>query len=141
MLAGSVMPVTHNPSRRLTSRVAAPSDLWVFWGCKKHDGLSRVLDLSHGGLRLLVDQPERMAVGEKLHLNFLAQEGQIRADAIVRHRRPGSLGLTFIAISDEDRPHLRALMTRVRILSRLQDKSLEMVDAPLERNRQFVKGS
>jgi hypothetical protein len=30
---------------------------------------------------------------------------------VVRHVKPGSLGLKFVAISDEDRPHLTALMT------------------------------
>ena len=63
-----------------------------------------------------------MAVGEKVHLNFLAPEGQIRADAIVRHVRPGSLGLKFVAMRDEDRPNLAALMTRIRGLSRSQDE-------------------
>ena len=110
-----------NPSRRFTSRVAGPSDLCVFWSCKKHDGLSRVLDLSLGGLGLSLEKSERMAVGEKVQLNFLAPEGQIRADTIVRHVRPDRMGLKFVAMRDEDRPHLAALMTRMRGLSRLQD--------------------
>jgi hypothetical protein len=62
-------------------------------------------------------------MGEKIHLNFLAPEGQIRADAIVRHVRPGRLGLKFIAISEADRVHLTALMMRLRNLSRPQGKS------------------
>ncbi len=113
-----------NPSRRFTSRVAAPADLWVFWNCKKHDGLSRVLDLSVGGLCLSIEKSERMAVGEKVHLNFLTPEGQIRTDAIVRNVRPERLGLKFVPISEEDRAHLTALMTRLRNLSRPQPKSL-----------------
>jgi c-di-GMP-binding flagellar brake protein YcgR len=113
----------HKPSRRSTSRVAAPSDLWAFWNCKKHEGLSRVLDLSLGGLGLSIEKSERIDVGEKVHINFLAPEGQIRADAVVRHAEPGCLGLKFVAISDEDRPHLTALMTRVRNLARPQAKS------------------
>jgi hypothetical protein len=78
-----------------------------------------VLDLSVGGLCLSIEKPERMAVGEKVHLNFLTPEGQIRTDAIVRNVRPERLGLKFIAISEEDRVHLTALMTRLRNLSRL----------------------
>jgi c-di-GMP-binding flagellar brake protein YcgR len=107
-----------NPSRRATSRVAGPPELWAFWNCKKHDGLSRVLDLSVGGLCLSIGQSERMPVGETFHLDFLTQEGQIRADAIVRHMRPERLGLKFIAISEQDRAHLTALMTRLRTFSR-----------------------
>src|SRR6266478_5577196 len=80
-LQGDAMPSGQNPSRRFTSRVAGPSDLWAFWNCKKHDGLSRVLDLSVGGLCLSIEKSERIVVGEKVHLNFLTPEGQIRTDA------------------------------------------------------------
>jgi|SRR6266481_793744 len=113
------MPVPQNPSRRFTSRVAGLSDLWAFWNCRKHDGISRVLDLSVGGLCLSIGQSEHIAVGEKVHLDFLTPEGQIRTDAIVRHVRPERLGMKFIAISEEDRTHLTALMARLRTLSRL----------------------
>lgn len=117
------MPASHTFSRRFASRVAGPLDLWVFWNRKKHDGLSRVLNLSVGGLCLAIDKSERMAVGEKVHLSFLAPEGQIRTDAIVRHIRPERLGLKFIAIREEDRAHLTALVTRLRNVSRPQAKS------------------
>jgi hypothetical protein len=116
------MHAPQNPSRRFTSRVTGPSDLCVFWSCKKHDGLSRVLDLSLGGLSLAIGESECMAVGEKVRINFLTPEGQIRADTIVRHVRPGSRGLKFMAMTNEDRPHLAALMTRIRSLSGLQDQ-------------------
>ncbi len=108
------MPSGQNPSRRFTSRVAGLLDLWAFWNCKKHDGLSRVLDLSVGGLCLSIEKSQRIVVGEKVHFNFLVPEGQIRTDAIVRHARPERLGLKFIAISAEDRTQLTALMTRLR---------------------------
>src|SRR6266481_3420117 len=101
-LQGDAMPSGQNPSRRFTSRVAGLLDLWAFWNCKKHDGLSRVLDLSVGGLCLSIEKSQRIV------------EGQIRTDAIVRHARPERLGLKFIAISAEDRTQLTALMTRLR---------------------------
>jgi c-di-GMP-binding flagellar brake protein YcgR len=113
------MTSSQNASRRVTSRVAGPPDLWAFWNCKKHDGISRVLDLSVGGLCLSTEKSERMAVGERIHLNFLTPEGQIRAEAVVRHVRSERLGLKFIAISEQDGTHLAALMTRLRSLSRL----------------------
>jgi PilZ domain len=117
------MPAPQTLSRRFGSRVAGPLDLWVFWNRQKHDGLSRVLNLGLGGLCLSIDKSERMAVGEKVHLNFLTPEGQIRTDAIVRHIRPERLGLKFIAIREEDRAHLTALVTRLRSVSRPQVKS------------------
>lgn len=120
---GNVMHAPQNPSRRFTSRVAGPPDLWVFWNCKDHESLSRVLDLSGGGLCVSIEKSERIVVGEKVHLNFLTPEGQIRIDAIVRHVRHERLGLKFIAIREEDRAHLTALMTRLRNLSRPQPKS------------------
>ena len=82
-----------------------------------------MLDLSVGGLCLSIGQSERIAVGEKVHLDFLTPEGQIRTDAIVRNVRPERLGLKFVPISEEDRAHLTALMTRLRNLSQPQPKS------------------
>jgi len=81
-----------------------------------------VLDLSVGGLCLAIAKSERMAAGEKVHLDFLTSEGQIRTDAIVRHVRPERMGLKFITIREEDRAHLTALMTRLRNVLRPQAK-------------------
>jgi hypothetical protein len=54
-------------------------------------------------------------VGAKTNLHFLAQEGQIRAEAVVRHVKPGrGLGLEFTAVRDEDRSRLADLMKRLR---------------------------
>jgi hypothetical protein len=47
-------------------------------------------------------------------LHFLVQDGQIRADAIVKHAKAGDgLGLKFTALSEQDRPKLAALLTRL----------------------------
>ena len=116
------MSLGQNPSRRSTSRVTGPAGLWAFWNYKKHDGLSRVLNISVGGLCLSIEKSESIAIGEKVHVNFLVQEGQIRTDAIVRHVRPERLGLKFVAIKEEDRTHLTALMTRLRSVSRFQNE-------------------
>jgi hypothetical protein len=58
-------------------------------------------------------------VDATIRLDFLVQEGQIRAKAVVRHVKRGSgLGLRFTALTEEDGPRLTALMTRLRSLSR-----------------------
>ena len=57
-------------------------------------------------------------VGSVVNLHFLVQEGQIRADATVKYVKSGSgMGMKFAAVSQEDRPRLAALMTRLRGLS------------------------
>ncbi len=110
-------PQTPSYSRRHTSRVQAPDDVWVCWRCNGMDDVSRVRDLSVGGLFIATPGPR--PVGMKAKLDFLVQEGQIRAEAIVRHIEPGDgLGLKFTAVTEQDSPHLAELLTRLRNLSR-----------------------
>ena len=67
---------------------------------------------------LFLKTPTEKPVGSVISLHFLVQEGQIRADATVRYVRSGSgVGMKFAAVSQEDRPRLAALMTRLRGLS------------------------
>jgi hypothetical protein len=64
---------------------------------------------------LFVKTEEARDVDMTIRLDFLVQEGQIRAEAVVRHVKPGSgLGLKFTALTEEDSPRLTALMTRFR---------------------------
>ena len=105
------------PSRRFDSRIESPEDVWVYWRCDSRDETSRVRDLSLGGL--FVETPKPGSVGSTVKLDFLVDEGQIRAEAVVRHVKPGrGLGLKFTALSDADRPRLAALLRRLRSLSR-----------------------
>ena len=99
-------------SRRLSSRVGTPQCLWVYWRCNGHDDLSSVSDLSLGGLFIETSDPRPL--GATVKIDFLVQEGQIRAEAIVRHVKPGTgLGLQLTALAEPDRPRLAALMTRL----------------------------
>ena len=64
---------------------------------------------------LFVETRTSRALGSEVKLEFLVQEGQIRADAIVRRVEPGrGLALKFTAVSDQDRPRLAKLMVRLR---------------------------
>ncbi len=66
-----------------------------------------------GGLFLETPQPKAKGVLARLH--FLVQEGQIRADAVVRHAKSGDgLGLKFVALNEQDQPKLAALLNRLR---------------------------
>jgi hypothetical protein len=110
------------PSRRRYPRIERPHGVWVYWNCQGREDTSRVRDLSTGGL--FVETEELRDVDTTIRLDFLVQEGQIRAKAVVRHVRPGSgLGLRFIALAEEDGPRLTTLMTRLHSLSRSRTSS------------------
>jgi len=69
--------------------------------------------MSWGGLFIETDKPQVPGITARIH--FLVQEGQIRAETVVRHAVPGvGLGLKFLAVSQQDRTQLAALMTRLR---------------------------
>ena len=100
-------------SRRFSSRVEAPENVYVYWSSVGYDDTSRVRDLSSGGL--FVQTRKSRSVGAKTNLHFLVEEGQIRAEAVVRHVMPGrGLGLEFTAVREEDRQRLADLMKRLR---------------------------
>jgi hypothetical protein len=104
-----------SPSRRLSTRVESPQHVWVFWRCDGRDDVARVHDLSVGGA--FIETPKPKDIGTATNLHFLVQEGQIRADATVRHADDGrGMGLKFTAVREEDRPKLIALMSRLRQL-------------------------
>ena len=101
------------PSRRFTSRVKTPDGVWVDWRCAGYEDISRVLNMSLGGL--YVETPTPKDLGSSVNLEFLVQEGQIRAAAVIRRIEPGhGLALRFTAVIDEDRSRLAALMNRLR---------------------------
>jgi hypothetical protein len=69
--------------------------------------------MSSGGL--FIETSTSRGLGSKVQLEFLVQEGQIRADSVVRRVEPGrGLALKFTAVSDQDRPRLGTLMNRIR---------------------------
>jgi hypothetical protein len=110
------------PSRRRYPRVENPHGVWVYWNCKGREDTSPVRDLSTGGL--FIETEEVRDLDATIRLDFLVQEGQIRAKAVVRHVKPGNgLGLKFTAMTEEDGPRLTALMTRLRSPSRSRTNS------------------
>ena len=103
----------NTPSRRRDPRMETAGEVWVYWRCAGLEDASRVRDLCLGGLFIETDAAR--GVGMEVKLDFLVQEGQIRAAAVVRHVEPGAgLGLKFTALSAEDDPHLHALISRLQ---------------------------
>jgi len=89
----------------------------VYWSCVEHSDVSRIRNLSFGGIFVATHEPQ--PVGTKAQIDFLVEEGQIKTKAVVRHVEGASgMGLEFTAIAQEDRPHLGALLARLRGLSR-----------------------
>jgi hypothetical protein len=102
-----------SPARRFNSRVETPAGVWVDWRCAGREDISRVRNISFGGL--FVETPTPEDLGSLVKLEFLVPEGQIRADAVVSRVEPGfGLGLKFTAVSDQDSPRLNNLMNRLR---------------------------
>jgi hypothetical protein len=85
----------------------------VYWSFEGRDDVARVHDVGMGGV--FIETKRAREVGSKANLHFLVQEGQIRADAVVRHTVEGrGLGLKFTAVSEEDRRQFAALLVRLR---------------------------
>jgi PilZ domain len=101
-------------SRRALTRLPASEDIWVCWRCNGRDDVSHVLDISIDGLFIATPHLS-VKEGMPAKLDFLVQEGRIKADALVRHvKRGDGLGLRFVAIGEEDRHRLKALLSRLR---------------------------
>jgi len=106
------------PGRRRYKRVETRQGVLVYWRCEKLED-ARVRDLSLGGL--FVATQEALAVGATLRLDFLVQEGAIRAAGIVRHAEPGrGMGLKFTSVRGEDLQHLVELVNRLSAHSGFQ---------------------
>jgi hypothetical protein len=69
--------------------------------------------MSLGGL--FIETRASKNLSSTVKLEFLVQEGQIRADGVVKRVDPGrGLALKFTAVSEQDRPRLAKLMVRLR---------------------------
>lgn len=99
--------------RMRSSRFETPDHVWVYWRSADMDDISPVHDLSVSGLFLVTGKARK--VGLKVEMEFLVQEGQIRAQAVVsRLEKYAGLGLKFTAICDKDRRRLAELLARLR---------------------------
>jgi hypothetical protein len=100
------------PWRRHYKRVETRQGVWVYWACEKLEDTSQVRDLSLRGL--FVATEEALAVGATLKLDFLVQEGAIRAVGVVQHAQPGrGMGLKLTSVRGEDVQRLAELVNRL----------------------------
>ena len=99
-------------SRRHHRRVETPEGVWAIWRCGRTEDTSRVRDLSVGGL--FIETRKVCPVGATVELHFLVQDGEIRANAMVRYVKAGSgLGLQFETVRNEDQTRFARMVKRL----------------------------
>jgi hypothetical protein len=75
---------------------------------------------------LFIETKRRAVLGANTKIEFLIREGQIRAEAIVKHVKPGKgIGVKFTAVKESDHQVLAALLNRVQWRERAIQQNLE----------------
>lgn len=104
---------------RQTRRVETSKDVWVVWGHGRGrpEDTSRVRNLSADGL--FIETRKTCPVGSTVALDFLVEDGAIRATANVRHLIPRvGMGLKFQTIHGDDQAHFVKMITRLNLADR-----------------------
>ena len=105
---------------RQTRRVETSKGVWVVWGRERRKQLedtSRVRNLSADGL--FIEKRKTCPVGSTVALDFLVEDGAIRATANVRHLIPRvGMGLKFQTIRGDDQAHFVKMITRLNLADR-----------------------
>lgn len=99
---------------RRTPRVAVRKGIWVAWRLNASTTVSRVRDLSAGGVFISTHEP--LAQGSAIHLLFSLPEGEIRIDGVVRYSNAGKgMGVEFTRMGMADRARLQELIRRLNV--------------------------
>jgi hypothetical protein len=100
--------------------VETPQGVWVVWGRDRRDrpeDTSRVRNLSAEGL--FIETNRACPVGSTVALDFLVEDGSIRATANVRHLIPRvGMGLKLQTIRGDDQAHFVKMITRFNLVVR-----------------------
>jgi hypothetical protein len=97
---------------RRTPRVEVSRGLWVAWRLDSAPAVSRVRDLSAGGVFILTHEP--LPQGSVIHLLFSLPEGEVRIEGAVRYSNEGKgMGVEFTRMGVADRARLRELIRRL----------------------------
>jgi hypothetical protein len=97
---------------RRSARVAVSKGLWVAWQADGGRNVSRVRDLSAGGV--FIQTPLEVPIGAELELLFSLPEGEMRVDGVVRYADgKNGIGVEFTKMREADRLRLRELLRRL----------------------------
>lgn len=101
-----------SPDNRRSPRVATSQGVWVSWQANGPRTVSRVRDLSTGGV--FVSTPVPVPVGTAVKLLFSLPEGEMRIQGTVRYSEPKKgMGVEFTRMGAGDRARLDELLRRL----------------------------
>lgn len=106
--------MTEKPSKdnRRDARIPVAQGIWVAWTAGGPRMVSRVRDLSAGGLFVSTRDP--MPVGTVVEMLFSLPEGEIRMKGIVRFsEKERGFGVEFTKMGPTDRARLLGLLRRL----------------------------
>jgi len=97
---------------RASPRVAVSAGVWVSWHTSGSRSVSRVRDLSVGGVFVATDAPP--AIGTTVKLLFSLPEGEIRIEGVVRYgREKEGMGVEFRHMGSGARARLLEFLRRL----------------------------
>ena len=106
------MTPNRSQENRRNTRIAVSKGLWVSWHASGPSDVSRVRDLSAGGLFISTATP--VPVGTVVQMLFALPEGEIRMHGIVRYADADEgLGVEFTSMGTADRARLQELLRRL----------------------------
>ncbi len=97
---------------RRTARVAVSKGVWVAWQAGGPRNVSRVRDLSAGGV--FISTTLSVPIGTELELLFALPEGEARIHGLVRYADGKSgIGVEFTRMGTADRARFQELLRRL----------------------------
>lgn len=112
----SLVPVAMAAARtkenRRNPRIEVSKGIWVSWQTDGPRNVSRVSDLSAGGVFVSTLTPA--PVGTAIKLLFALPEGEVRVQGVVRYADPKrGMGVEFARMGSGDRARLQELLRRL----------------------------
>jgi PilZ domain len=106
------MNKTGTRENRKTARVAISKGIWVAWQAGGPRSVSRVRDVSAGGVFVVTHA--HVPVGTKIELLFALPEGETRIQGVVRYSDGDKgIGVEFTDMGTGDRARLQELLRRL----------------------------
>lgn len=97
---------------RKTARVSVTKGVWVAWQAGGPRNISRVRDLSAGGV--FISTPLEVPIGTAVEMLFALPEGEARVHGMVRYAdAKNGIGVEFTKMGAGDRARLQELLRRL----------------------------